>query len=151
LADHRTAKSSLEQRGVGVVTTAGVLVTVLFGLSAVVTKRGDFHLPSAAAPWLYAALGLFVVAAAGGLVAALPYVYKAPRTEALDRLVREKWDNSAWAARRKVALAQIDLIAVYRRNNRRKAIFLGGGILAELLAMAMLAVTVGLLISHGLA
>jgi hypothetical protein len=116
LADHRAAKAALEQRGVGVVTTAGVLVTLLFGLAAIVTKREDFQLPNDAAPWLFAALGLFVCAACGGLVAALPFMYKTPKTQALDKLVREKWDNSAWAARRKVALARIGLIAAYREK-----------------------------------
>jgi len=62
-------KVSLEARGVLVVTTSGVLSTILLGL-ATLTKKKDaaFALPDSARWWVVAALVLLTLAVAGAIV-----------------------------------------------------------------------------------
>jgi hypothetical protein len=58
-------KSSFEQRGLAVVTTSGVLVTLLFALAGLSTKsEPTFALPHTTRLWLVSALIVFVIAAA---------------------------------------------------------------------------------------
>lgn len=68
-------KSSLEQRGIGVITTSGALVTLLFGLTATITSAKTFTLPPAARDWLTPAAILFVAAAAAGILVNVPLFY----------------------------------------------------------------------------
>ena len=149
LADQRTNKTSLEQRGVAVVTTSGVLVTLLFAMAAVVTKRENFQLPTAAEPWLYAALASFVLAAACGLLATVPLRYKGAAGAALHKVAVEKWDDSARVALRRVTVTRIKILASYRRGNNLKGRILAFAIGLEMLAVFALAVAVGIVISHG--
>src|SRR2546427_71248 len=62
LDDQRASKPSMEQRALAVVTTAGVLVTLLFGFASLAKKKDGFHIPSSAHLWFYLALGALVVA-----------------------------------------------------------------------------------------
>src|ERR1035438_5945734 len=119
LLDYELARQSgLEARASTVVTTAGALVTLLFGLVAVITGAARFRLPGAAHGWLIAAV-LLVVAGIG---------------------------PAAAAASEHVAEAQLKLITIARRKNSRIAwIVLLSGI-AELLALVMLAVAVILIL-----
>jgi hypothetical protein len=62
LADTEAArKTNLEQKAGAVITTSGSLVTLLFGLVAVLTTKQSYKLPSAAHGWLEGAtfLSLF--------------------------------------------------------------------------------------------
>ena len=59
-------KSSLEQRGISIITTSGTLVTLLFGLTAAITGAKTFTFPAAARDWLTPAAIAFDVAAGQG-------------------------------------------------------------------------------------
>src|ERR1700761_1725868 len=69
-------KTSLEQRGAGVVTTSGTLVTLLFALIGVITAAKNFSLPTPAHGYLGAAVILFAIAVGVGLTANLPFFYR---------------------------------------------------------------------------
>jgi hypothetical protein len=57
-------KESLEARGQQLITVAGALVTLLFGLAALATQAHQtYTLPSEARGYLYGALAMFVLAA----------------------------------------------------------------------------------------
>src|SRR5260370_33042441 len=60
-------RTGLEARASTVVTTAGTLVTLLFGLVAVITGAAEVQLPGAAHGWLIAAVRLLQVAPAAAL------------------------------------------------------------------------------------
>src|SRR5215470_18460291 len=71
LLDHeQDRKTVLEAKASAVITTSGVLVTLLFGLVAVVTGAKTFKLPEASHGWLIAAILLFVVATGLGIATA---------------------------------------------------------------------------------
>jgi hypothetical protein len=63
LVDQRASKASMEQRCIAVVSTSGILVTVLFGFAAIARKSDGLHVPPSARSWFCLALGGFVVAA----------------------------------------------------------------------------------------
>jgi hypothetical protein len=67
-AQETARKSSLESRGVNVITTSGTLVTLLFGLVAVLTGSESFSLPASAHAYLIVTVILFVSATALGII-----------------------------------------------------------------------------------
>lgn len=140
----QTRKSGLDARAASVVTTAGALVALLFGLVAVVTGAASFVLPATARGWLMAAVILFVVAVALAVtVTVIPLPYgQVDFKEGPSQL----WQEQSSTASIHVAEAQLALIAVARRANAKVAllVFLGG--IAELLALVMLAVAVILIL-----
>jgi len=145
LLDYEQArKSGLDARAAAVVATAGTLVTLLFGLVAVVTGAHSFVLPPTARGWLIAAVVLFVVAIALAVtVTVIPLPYgQVDFKEDPSQLCQEP----ASTASVHVAEAQLALIAIARRANAKVVVlvFLSG--IAELLALAMLAVAVILIL-----
>ena len=145
LLDYELArKSGLEARASTVVTTAGTLVTLLFGLVAVIAGAASFRLPGMAHGWLIAAVILFVVAIGLAVtVAVIPLAYgQVDFSEGPAQL----WTETAASASEHVAEAQLKLISIAQRKNSRIAwvVLLSG--IAELLALAMLAVAVILIL-----
>src|ERR1700694_370776 len=83
LARQDARKTSLEQRGITVITTAGALVTLLFGLAALSTKRAQtFALPAGASYLLVVALVLFFGAALAAILTNVPLEYEEADAEA---------------------------------------------------------------------
>jgi hypothetical protein len=146
LDDQRTAKASLEQRGMAVITSSGVVLTLLFGLAAVAESNSRFNIADAARPWLYASGGFFGGAAILALVTSVPLRYKAPKPEALVRQVREAWTEPE--ATQRVALTRVGMIASYRRRNGFKAWVLMFAMAAQVVAILLLAVAIKLVIEH---
>jgi hypothetical protein len=134
-------KSSLEQRGLGIITTSGTLVTLLFGLAAAITSAKTFTFPSAARDWLTAAAILFVLAAAAGIGANIPLFYGKVVVE--QDTLEAVWDDNAPDARRAVTGARLNRLHAAQTVNSVKAWILVVGMLLELAAAAML--TVGII------
>jgi hypothetical protein len=141
-------KDSLEQRGLAVVTTSGALVTLLFGLVAVLTDVTDFALPNAARPWLYSALGLFFLAALGALLTNAPLRYVTVKPEDLREAARTRWEDSAKAAHRKVFITRVNVMADTKRKNDLKGRVLLAAMAAEVLAVGSVGMAVRLVIAN---
>ena len=139
-----TRKSGLEARASAVVSTAGTLVTLLFGLVAVVTGATTFSLPGTAHGWLIAAVILFVIAI--GLAVAVVVIPHPYGQVNLGEGPAQLWRETAYSASVHVAEAQVQLITVVRRRNAANARLVLVSGLAELLALAMLAVAVILIL-----
>lgn len=139
LAEERARKTSLEQRGIGVITTAGVLVTLLFGLSALATKNQAYVLPDPARWTLIVAVALFGLASLLGLLTNLPRDYFEPRTEILEDLAKSLVgaDGNILAEEDRV-----QIIKSARKNNGVKAAELFAAMIFEFLALAVLAIAV---------
>jgi hypothetical protein len=149
LVDQRASKASLEQRGLAVVSTSGVLVAVLFGFTTIARDSSALDIPSSARLWFYMALGAFALAATLSLAVITPRGYEATNPVALADVLRDKWHNPAWMARRRVAATRLRLYASYRRGNRRKGILLALAIACEVGAVILLAVAISLVIADG--
>jgi membrane protein implicated in regulation of membrane protease activity len=152
LRAERERRVVLDARGVGVLTTSGTLVTIIFGLGALVTGLDAFE-PNALAVWLLGlALIAFVFAALLGLLANRLVVYQLVDPEQL-RAWREhdkKWNDDADKARRVVAGANIITIETLRNGNGRKAKLLERALWAQLCAIGLLAAAIGVTLVNAL-
>jgi hypothetical protein len=129
-------KASLEQRGLGIITASGTLVTLLFGLTAAITSAKSFTFPSAARGWLTLAAILFVLAAAAGIGVNIPLFYGKVVVE--EDNLEAVWDDSAADARRAVTGARLNRLHAAQTVNSIKAWILVVGALLELAAAVML-------------
>jgi hypothetical protein len=139
LAEERDRKSTLEARGITVITTSGTLATLLFGLTAGLTVATSFKLPSAARLPLLLALIAFVVAAMCGLATNMPLIYREATSRGLAKLVDARyWTGPATVGQLRVAAAQVTLITAARSANNLKVRLLIAAVAAELLAIVFL-------------
>lgn len=143
VASQEARKSSFEQRGLAVITASGVLVSLLFGLTAVLTGAAGYHLPAAARVPILAALFCFVVAAVAAITTNLPQLYRGVTADALKKQIEEQWEDTGTEARRAVALTELDVLERAREQNHKKGEALVLAIRAEIAAVYFLAVAVG--------
>jgi hypothetical protein len=144
LAAQEARKVSLEQRGLAVISTSGVLVTLLFGLTALSVKREPtFDIPDTSAGFLVAALVFFVLGALSALITNLPRSYEGVTVDALRTAVKERWDDPESTATRKVALTRLTLLASAKDVNTQKGLALAAGMVFEIIAVALVGVAMG--------
>jgi hypothetical protein len=140
LQQERERTMSLEQRAMAVVTSSGVLVSLVFGFGALIKGQRGPHLPSAARILLALALLSFVVAAVMSLLTNRPRMYKPFGVKAdLQRMVTDLWAISADSARRSVAEFRVGEVDRWRDNNKIKAAHLQRAIALECCGIGLLA------------
>ncbi len=145
LREESNRKASLEQRGLAVISTAGVLTALLFAiLTAVVGPAGSQTPNRAIRILLVAALLVFVAAAVAGLVAASPTKYWELKASFLYSLVQDGekgqfWNEPKTLAVWRVTQARIQLLDRARKINSRKGQLLFGAFLGEVLGVAVVA------------
>jgi hypothetical protein len=147
LTEERSRKASLEGRGITTVTAAGTLVTLLFALTAGLTAAPRFKLPAGADVPLVVALIAFVIAAVLGLMTNVPLRYQEPTVGGLARLIDARfWAAPAQTGERRVAEAQVALIAAMRSANNLKVWLLILAVAAELIAVISLSCAVAIIV-----
>ena len=141
LAEERATKTSIEQRGVGIVTTSGVLATLLFGFGAFVYGSKSPNISSEGTGFLITSVVLFVVAATFGLLANRPAKYREADIPSLrERTEKEEWHKPSPAeAARRDSILNVNIIEVYRQTNATKSMFVYIGIGVEILAVSCVA------------
>ena len=136
-------KTSTEQRGVAVITTAGTLVTLLFAVIGLATRRTQtYSLPGMTKNWLIAAVVLLVLAAVCGLATNAPLRYKNVKANDLRRAVDNMWNEDAWSAAGRITRSRIDILERAARMNSVKVWLLFVAVLLEASALVPLAVVV---------
>jgi hypothetical protein len=135
-------KASLEQRGLAVVTTAGALVTLLFGLVSAITGATGYHLPGATHGPLIAAAVLFAFAAAFGIVVNMPFFYETPTPASLAVSYLHLWGDSVPDAELMVAATRVKLYDSSRKANKKKALLLGTATIFEVGAFVPVTIAV---------
>ena len=140
-------KTSLEQRGLAVITTSGALVTLLFGLTALSTKgAATFDIPDTASTFLTIALVFFVLAAVSAIFTNLPRSYQGVTVDALRGAVKNRWDDTDAEAARMVALTQLKTLAAAKRVNEQKGWALIAAMGLEIIAVALVGVAMGIVV-----
>jgi hypothetical protein len=130
------------------VASAGGFVTILFGLIAIASRTGKkttgaVTLPHSVHTLMGWALSLLFIAAAAGIVAAFPLVYDVPKTNKLDRLVADEiWRGSGLKTSQRIAEAKLQMLQTARSRTTIKGYSVIVGYLAEVAAVALLAVAV---------
>lgn len=143
LASEDDRKSSLEQRGLAVITTSGVLVTLLFGLAALSTKsESTFDLSGFAESALAVGLIFFVLAAIFGLRTNAPRDYEQASPSDIKLLLDEEPISDDDAARIDVAHVRVDELTAARARNGEKADLVLWAMRFEVLAVTAVAIAI---------
>ena len=141
-------KASFEQRGLAVVTTAGALVALLFGLTALSTKaQPTYHLPHSARYFLVAALVFFLLAALAALATNLPLPYEAVKADEIRRRLKEVPVRSADAAELDIALTRVKTLRDAKQKNGLKGWILFAAMALEVVAVALVGIAIWIVIS----
>lgn len=148
LVEQDARKESIEKRGLAVITSSGTIVSLLFGLVAVLTSADGYTLPSDAEPWLIAALVAFVLAALAGIVTNVPLLYLAVKPPQLRRLVDDFWADGPETAEKRVAATQLKVLARAKSMNAAKGWILVAAVLAQLSAVVFLALAVRVVLTN---
>ncbi len=143
LDEERNRKSSLEQRGITVITTSSTLVTLLFAFTALATKANPTYvLATGARGWLFVSLMFFVAAAVAGLVSNWTLSYVEVDALEFKNLLQTRWNDPTTEVAERVAMFNLDVIEGARGRNNLKSNAVRVGITLELFAIATLAISV---------
>ena len=129
-------KGSIEQRGLFVITTAGTLVTALFGLVALTSGKKGFVPPTSASGNLRVALVLLVLAAIAAILTNAPLLYSEADPTDLQDAVDNLWTDSSAEATRMTSATRIAFIRQAQRMNSIKAWLLITAVSLEVGAVA---------------
>jgi hypothetical protein len=146
LAEQRSRKASLEQRGLAVVTTSGTLAALLAGFG-VLAGAQPHHVARLVAVAVTLGGASFVAAAGLGLWVNRPCDYHEPEDEWLEKLTAESvWNGDENQGSRRVAECNVGTLVRHRKVNGRKASQLAWAVVFEVVATVFLAVGIGLII-----
>jgi hypothetical protein len=150
LQEENRRKASFEARGLAVITTSAALVSLLFGLTGVVTQSDSFELGGTPRSFLILSAALFVAAAVLGLSSNWPLKYQQVEIDNLRQLTSEQyWDGEGSVARRRVAEVRVNILARSRSLNLLKGKLLLAAILVEVLAVLALAISAVAIVATG--
>ncbi len=151
LQRERDRKTSLEQKGLALVTAAGTLVTLVFGFTTFVRGADAVALSAFSEALFVAALFCFVVAAMTGILSNLPFQSKVVKESALSRLASEPfWSGTNRVmAGRHVAVVTIKILTGARKANDLKAVFVVVSVSFLAAAALLLAATAASVAVHG--
>lgn len=150
LQQERDRKASLEQRALAVITSAGVLVTLVLGFSAFGSARQATTISVPARVLLLAALLALLAAAVASLRINQPVDYSplGVNKDLRMMLTDELWEDTSVVARRAIAEFRVGEIDRWREENGRKARRLQIAFIAESTGVALLVASVGVLLFH---
>lgn len=146
LAAEYDRRAKMEARGSTLVTASSTLLTVVFGLTVVVTGKDYVFNNGFAVLTLIAALVAFVVSAVLGIVVhALAVPYRTVGRESLSQLTDDSfWKLSPDEAVREDVAQQVDTIRTLRDGNERKAKWVTASLVSQVVAILLLTVSVGI-------
>jgi hypothetical protein len=142
LTAQEARKASFESRGLAVVTTAGTLVTLLFGLAAFASGGPNPKLTGEAKTWLAVALVVFIASAVLALATNLPFFYDAPAADAFKHRVKADQFKATSAARRDIALTRANMLHNWKRTNSVKGWLLTAALTLEVVAIGFVGIAI---------
>ena len=148
LARQDARKSSFEQRGIAVVTTAGTLVTLLFGLAAFSTATGA-HVGHEERIWLAVALVLFLLCAGFALAPSFPVAYQSIDVPGFLPILNAQPEYDEPDAAHAVAELRAEIVASSQKKTSFKGTLLFAALLLELLAIACVGVAIFEVVDSG--
>jgi hypothetical protein len=148
LARQDARKASFEQRGVAVVTTAGTLVTLLFGLAALSTAAGA-HIGAEEKVWLAVALVLFLVCAGFALAPSFPVAYKSIDIQGFMPVLNAEPEYDEPDAAHAVAELRASIVESAQKKTSFKGTLLFAALLFELAAVLCVGVAIFEVVDSG--
>ena len=141
LVEERARKTSLEARGAAIITTSGALVTLLFGLAALVTGQDGFELGDQPRNLLGLGVLAFFAAALAGLAVNFPWRYTEVTAKGFSDLLPH-WDAAPQKGLRAAFEARRKVYARAREVNGYKAIIVFLGMALEVVGVVLVATAV---------
>lgn len=135
--EERLRKTSLEARGLALITASGAFTTLVLGVAALVPQES---LPVAARVFLILAFVCFVAAAVQGIWVNRPANYEEPSVESLASAFEEGRDKSVESARRSASKLRLTTLRASRLRNDEKAQALRRGAWAQIVGLGLTAV-----------
>jgi putative alpha-1,2-mannosidase len=132
-------RASLETRGVGVITVSGTLVTLLFGISAVVTKNAAFTAPAEVRHRLSWALLAFAVSSVIAIGTTMPLATQIVDANRLGPELQRRWDGTLDAAQKQITGTRMADLSSAQRINTIKSLLLMTAVTAQVVAVLLLA------------
>jgi hypothetical protein len=142
LKAERDRRATFDARGQAVVTTSGVLLTILSTVTAITINRKVLAVSGPVRYAILSALACFVIAVALGILATINFKYDVAAKSALLQLPREHSVDSREIAERNIVTTNVSTVLTLRKGNDLKAIFLLAALFAQLAALLGLAVAV---------
>jgi hypothetical protein len=143
VAREEERKTSLESRGVGVVTTSGALATLLLGFTTLAKKAGQhLLLPTEARGLVHLAMAFFAAAVLLAILTNVPVLLKWADPKDLRKLLADSWDDSVSVAESEVADNRLELLESLSYWNDRKGWLLLGAMTCEGIGVAFVAAAV---------
>lgn len=131
--------TELSQRGIGIISTSGVLVTLFLGLNALAVDAKGLRPGVTYLVVLALATTMFILAAISGLMANRLEPYEVLTPGALDKLRKEQWADTDADALSVLAYSEIRTLGGLRSGNARKARYVMIGLLCEIVAVVFMA------------
>lgn len=146
LATEYDRRAKIEARGSTIVTTSASLLTLVFGLTVVVTGKDYAFTNGFAILALLAALLAFVLSTVLGIVIQnYSFAYKVIGPDTLKQLTdNASWGQSADDAARRDVSQQVTTICSLRDVNERKSRLVTMSLVLQAVAIALLSVSVGI-------
>jgi hypothetical protein len=146
LSAEEARKSSLELRGLAVITSSGALATLAFGALAL-AKQGDrIPLSGLSAYLVVIGAAALLLAAVLALATNAPRTHRAVNLPALKESLRKYEDDPEHAALVRVASTQLGLWGTTREGNDVKAMLCLCAMAAEVIGIALLGASICLVI-----
>lgn len=146
LAREDARQESLERRALAVITSAGAISTLLFGLAAFNIDKKHFTLPASAKLSLSFALAFFLLSALLAIAVNFPTKTDEVDPEELTDILKGRWKDSQFEAERMTTLTRLKVFVSARSQNNKKARFLYAAVIAQGLAVAAVAATVWIIL-----
>jgi hypothetical protein len=140
IAAEEARKTSLEQRGIAVVSTSGTLLTLFFGLAAVITSRQGYSPPSGFRSHSAWALAFFLLATVLAVSTNLPLPYSDVRAKELNS--DEMWQETSTIAKENVFDFRIALLQGLQKRNGLKALMVVAAMAAQGIAVLFVALAI---------
>lgn len=139
-----TRKASIEQRGITVITSSGVLVSLLIALSALlIGPNSTSSFGVASRSLIIAAVVIFVVAASFGIMANAPRTYVGLGDEDFDRMVaKHSWSADEDEAAFLIAQQRVRELKTAIKINNRKGDYVQWAITAQVIGVGLVAAAI---------
>lgn len=146
----REKKSSLEARGLAVITTSGTLVTLLLALAAVITRTHGLAPSLVPQVLLLGALLAFLAAASLAIYCNAPLQMREVDAASLRSLTtRDVWNGVGDEARREIAIARLESLIVIQGVNEIKARMLLFATGSEVVAIVLTGLAAAVILVRG--
>jgi hypothetical protein len=142
-------RASVESRGHTVITGSGALVTLLFGLAALLTKATAYVPSVPVRVLLVIALVLFALAALAAIGTQMPLPAAVVDVEKVMAYHENRWQDPERVAQCNVTRTRVDSLAIVQSHIQLKAVLLATAVSLQVGAVVVLAAGVGVVLLGG--